>query len=138
MSHESFAALTATVLLVAYFLYQRPHLREERAWNESALLRYSLLHLFTSTLNELGKPEEMAEKMLDRTLKALNSEVGCFLLATPAPENVRYLSGRGISSSTLAQLSGEPLFTYLLRNGKGSADGVRQLARGSIDSWPRA
>ena len=119
MSPESFEALTAIILLIAYFFYQRPHLREERAWNESALLRYSHLHLFTATLNEIWKPQEMVEKMLDRTLQALDSEVGFFLLQSPSPEELRCLSVRGIPESAIAQLSSQPMLTYLAGSGKG-------------------
>lgn len=119
MSQESFAALTAVILLIAYFFYQRPQLREERAWNESALLRYSHLHLFTTTLNEIGKPQEIVERMLDRTLQALDSEIGFFLLQSPPPEDLRCWSVRGISESAMAQLSSQPMRKYLAGSGKG-------------------
>ena len=113
MSNDTIAALIGISLLVVYILYQRPQLREERDWSETALLRYSNLHLFTTTLSEVGDPGEMVEKMLDRTLQAIGTGEGCFLLQTPSPEGLRCSTARGLSVKVTGRLSNDPLRSYL-------------------------
>ena len=104
----------AAILLIALFIqYHRPDFRAERAWSESALLRYSNLHHFTVTLSEISNLEEMAEKMLHRTLQALGSGEGCLLLETPASGELQSASVQGISERTRGQLSCQPLRNYL-------------------------
>ncbi|MFB3922938.1 MAG: diguanylate cyclase [Terriglobia bacterium] len=119
MSQESLAAIIALCLLGLYFMYQRRELREERAWDETALLRYSSLHLFTTTLDEITNPEELVEKMLDRTLQALDSAAGCFLLQTPPPEELQHSSARGISPQGLMRLSEGRVRRYLVGGSQG-------------------
>jgi diguanylate cyclase (GGDEF)-like protein/putative nucleotidyltransferase with HDIG domain len=98
--------------LVFYFLYRLIHSRAAKASNEAALLRYSNLHLFATTLSENGDPREMAEQTLERTLQALASQDGCLLLRIPGPEEVNCSSVRGLSASLQASLTG-PLGTFL-------------------------
>jgi diguanylate cyclase (GGDEF)-like protein/putative nucleotidyltransferase with HDIG domain len=113
VSQDAIAVIIAIFLLAVYFLYQRPHLREERAWSETGLLRYSNLHLFTTTLSEIGNPAQMAEQMLDRTLQALVAGEGCLLLRTPSPGELNCTSSRGLSDRAIERLSTDPLHGYL-------------------------
>jgi GAF domain-containing protein len=65
------------------------------------------------TLSEISNLEEMAEKMLLRTLQAFASGEGCLLLEPPAPGELQYASVRGISKRAKGPLSSEPLRSYL-------------------------
>jgi diguanylate cyclase (GGDEF)-like protein/putative nucleotidyltransferase with HDIG domain len=102
--------------VIIFLLYRWVRARTERALNEAALLRYSNLHLFATTLSESGKPEEMAEQTLDRTLQALASEAGCLLLRPAlrdAPEELNCTSVRGLSPLLRARLVEGPLRNFL-------------------------
>ncbi len=106
-----FAALSLTFFL----LYRWVHSRAARSLNEAALLRYSNLHLFATTLSESGDPREMAEQTLERTLQALASEDGCLLLhpaLRDAPDELNCTSVRGLSADVQARLMG-PLGAFL-------------------------
>lgn len=113
--HASFylvpAGLVAASLLI-FLLYRWIRRRAERALNEAALLRYSNLHLFATTLSESGNPQEMAEQTLERTLQALASDDGCLLLQVPAPDELNCASARGLSQHFQSRLQG-PLGGFL-------------------------
>ena len=113
MSHGLLLILAAIILIALFIQYHRPHFRAERAWSESALLQYSNLHLFTVTLSEISNLEDMAEKMLQRTLQAFASGEGCLLLEAPAAGELQSATVQGISKRAQGPLSSEPLRSYL-------------------------
>jgi diguanylate cyclase (GGDEF)-like protein/putative nucleotidyltransferase with HDIG domain len=106
----------AGAAVLIFLLYRWARSRTEKALNEAALLRYSNLHLFATTLSESGNPKEMAEQTLDRTLQALASEAGGLLLRPAwrdAPEELSCTSVRGLSPQLQARLADGPLRNFL-------------------------
>ena len=103
----------AAASLLFFLLYRWLRMRAEKTLNEAALLRYSNLHLFATTLSESGDPWEMAEQTLGRTLEALASEEGCLLLQVPTPEELNCTSVRGFSAQTQSRLTEGPLRGFL-------------------------
>jgi diguanylate cyclase (GGDEF)-like protein/putative nucleotidyltransferase with HDIG domain len=119
LRHASFTLMlpgAAGASLIVLLVYRWFRSRTERSLNEAALLRYSNLHLFATTLSESGNPLEMGEQTLDRTLQALASEFGCLVLHSTlrdAPENLTGTSVRGFSSQLHARLTEGPLREFL-------------------------
>ncbi len=105
----------ATTALVALGLIYRWVRRETaRASTDAALRRYADLHFFTTRLSSSENPREIAEGALDQALKSLNFEQGCLLLETPAPESLRAISFRGMSSRSQLRLQDALLRSFLM------------------------
>jgi diguanylate cyclase (GGDEF)-like protein/putative nucleotidyltransferase with HDIG domain len=103
--------------VAVFLLYRWARGRAEKSFNEAALLRYSNLHLFATTLFESENPSQVVEQTLERTLQALASQDGCLLLQSPprdAPEELSCTSARGLSPQLKARLAEGPLRNFLV------------------------
>jgi diguanylate cyclase (GGDEF)-like protein/putative nucleotidyltransferase with HDIG domain len=106
----------ASATVVVLILYRWFRSRAEKSLNEAALLRYSNLHLFATTLFEGGQAQEIVEQTLERTLQALASDDGCLLLQTSqrdAAEELDCTSVRGLSPQLKTRLAEGPLRAFL-------------------------
>ncbi|MGE5326798.1 MAG: GAF domain-containing protein, partial [Deltaproteobacteria bacterium] len=120
LRHASFALIlpgAAGIGVLLLLAYRWIRSRTERSLNEAALVRYSNLHLFATTLSASGNPKEMAEQTLDRTLQALATVSGCLLLYSTtrdAGEGEVCTSVRGLSPQLQARLTDGPLREFLV------------------------
>lgn len=103
----------AAVLFLLLVVRRLVHLRAERQRTERELLRYSNLHLLTTTLSASGDLKELVERTLEGILQALDVAQGCALLHLPGPDELNYSAARGFSSRALGRLGGSPLREYL-------------------------
>ncbi len=87
--------------------------RAEHRRIETELQRFSNLHFLTRALSATADPKSMAEQALGHTLQMVGAQEGYVLLETHAPDEGDYSSARGLSGSTLARLSSDPLRGYL-------------------------
>jgi diguanylate cyclase (GGDEF)-like protein/putative nucleotidyltransferase with HDIG domain len=107
-----FAACVAVLLL-----YRWARSRAEKSFNEAALLRFSNLHLFATTLFEGEDPSQVVEQTLERSLQALASQEGCLLLQSPphdAPEDLSCTSVRRLSPQLKTRLAEGLLRNFLV------------------------
>jgi diguanylate cyclase (GGDEF)-like protein/putative nucleotidyltransferase with HDIG domain len=103
----------AAVLLLLLIVRRLFHHAAERRRTERELLRYSNLHLLTTTLSASGDLKQLVERTLEGILQALEVAQGCALLHLPGPDELNYSAARGFSSRALGRLGGSPLREYL-------------------------
>jgi diguanylate cyclase (GGDEF)-like protein/putative nucleotidyltransferase with HDIG domain len=108
-------ALLAAILILACYLAQRLIRNTIQARQKEAdFLRYSNLHLLTSSLVEGTDPGRMAEETLDRLLQAIGSQHGCMLLEMRGWDELTRTCTRGFSAAAVGQIAKGDLRAYLL------------------------
>jgi diguanylate cyclase (GGDEF)-like protein/putative nucleotidyltransferase with HDIG domain len=108
LAFETLAIVLAIVSLYVWF-----RRRAERRLTETALQRYSDLHLLSTAFSESGDPCRVAERTLDQALQALGLDAGCLLLESPAPDKFTCTKTQGFSPRVQACLAEGPLRSYL-------------------------
>ncbi len=103
----------ALIFPLALLLQRGLLLRAERRRSERDLLRFSTLHLFTSTLAESSDPQQMVEQTLDRVLETLETGEGSVLVQWAGREELHCSSTRGLSPAAVARLAEGPMRAYL-------------------------